>query len=556
MTPSVRRRLAWFAVLLGLLALSLALRLPGLEAKPLHSDEGVNGWFTLRLYWWNVYRYQPSDYHGPFLYYVNLIFFQLLGPTDRALRMGTVLGGSVAILALLPARRWLGLAGTAVIGLLLAVAPVMVYFSRTNIHEVYLVLFTALWAASLARFAQAPSIRWGALAGLSALLCFANKETAILTTGSLGLAAAASWLLGKPSTDPRDPDLFGGRGRVAALRAWTLEQPLAWVAGLAIFAVVLVLLFSSFFTYWYGVSGFFRAFTPWLEHGSSGRNQGKPFGYFFDVMLRSEGWALWAALLPALWALVRRHRLGIALVVWAGVAFLVYSSIPYKTPWCVLNIDLPIFLLCGWGAQQGWLWLTAAGRTRSLAALGIVAMVAPLTALPGLWSETREVSADGYDDSKIPYVYVQTVRGLFDMMSDHLGVGAVATDDGLGPRVINLEAKNPARWYVITRGWDHQRTEYTTKPPSAEDIADADIVVATGKGERKTRERVQESDGVWHKETYPLRPGWRISAWYRQPLWDAYQEAGGREAWAWPVAESDRVHRPPKPKRYRPKSER
>ena len=53
-------------LLLGLLVLIAgALRLPGLDLKPLHSDEGVNGWFTLRLYWWDLYRYRPSDYHGP-----------------------------------------------------------------------------------------------------------------------------------------------------------------------------------------------------------------------------------------------------------------------------------------------------------------------------------------------------------------------------------------------------------------------------------------------------------------------------------------------------------
>ena len=71
------RRVFW-AAMLGLLLLGGWLRFADLGLKPLHSDEGVNGWYTLRLYWWNVYRYQPSDYHGPFLYYVNLALFWLL----------------------------------------------------------------------------------------------------------------------------------------------------------------------------------------------------------------------------------------------------------------------------------------------------------------------------------------------------------------------------------------------------------------------------------------------------------------------------------------------
>jgi uncharacterized protein (TIGR03663 family) len=550
-----RHRVALAVAVVGVIALSFALRLPGLEDKPLHSDEGVNGWFTLRLYWWNVYRYQPSDYHGPFLYYVNLVFFWLLGPTDRALRMGTVFAGSLAVLALLPARRWMGAAGVAVFGLLMACAPAMVYFSRTNIHEVYLVAFTLLWASALLRFAEAPSIRWGAVAGLACVLCFANKETAILTTGCLGLAAAAAWALGRASTDPRDPDLFGGRSRLVSLRAWTTGQPWAWAAGVAVFAAVMVLLFSSVFSYWYGVGGFFRAFTPWLEHGSTGRNQGKPFGYFLDVMTVSEGLALYAAVVPALWALARRHRVGIGLTVWAASAFLVYSSIPYKTPWCVLNIDLPVFLLCGWGAGQASLLLFDAGRPRALRALAALGLVLPLVALPGLLRETLDANTDAYDDADRSYVYVQTQRGFFDMISDHLGVGAEAADDGLGARVINVDAKNPARWYLITRGWDHDRVAYPSRAPAAEDLEDVDIVVAAGKQTRKTAKAVEAEGGEWHLETYPLRPGWTLSAWYRQPLWDAYQAAGGRASRAWPVAEVEAPHRPPKPKRYRRKGE-
>ena len=556
MSPDVRRRVAYVAVLVAVVGLSLALRLPGLEAKPLHSDEGVNGWFTLRLYWWNVYRYQPSDYHGPFLYYVNLVFFWLLGPTDRALRLGTALAGSTAILALIPARRWMGSVGTLVAGLLLATGPAMVYFSRTVIHEVYLVLFTLLWAAALLRYAEKPSVRWGSVAALACILCFANKETAILTTGCLGLSAGAAWALGKAPVDPRDPDPFGGRARWESLRAWTVGQPLAWAAGFVIFGAVLVLFFSSFFSYGRGVTGFFTAFTPWLEHGSTGRNQGKPFLYFYEVMSLSQGWALWAALPVAAWALVRRHRVGIALVTWALSAFVVYSSIPYKTPWCVLNIDLPVFLLCGWGAQQAWLVVSESSRPVALRAAATLGMLLPLTALPGLWTETAEANADAYDDSERPYVYVQTVRGIFDMISDHLGVGAAMGGDGLGPQVVNVEAKNPARWYLITRGWDHDRTDYLKKAPSADKVEDADIVAAAGKHQRTTRKIVEADPGEWHLETYPLRPGWKVSVWYREALWQAYEQAGGRSAWTWPVSEVADVHEPPKPRRYRKKKKR
>ncbi len=550
MSAEQRRRALFILGLLGVLAISAAFRLPGLADKPLHSDEGVNGWFTLRLYWWNVYRYQHTDYHGPFLYYVNLLFFWLMKPSDAALRMGTVIAGISVPLMLLPVRRWMGGVGIAVAGLLTAVAPCMVYFSRTNIHELYLIAFSALWAASLARFAHKPAMKWGLLASLAAALCFANKETTVLTVGFFGLSAGAAWLLGTERQDGED-DLFGGRNRTEALRDWLWGARWIWLAGIVLFAVVTVLLFSSFFSYGFGVKGFFLAYTPWLEHGTTGRNQGKPFLYFWEVMRSSQGFASYAILPAVLFALVRRHRVGVFLTTWAASAFLVYSLIPYKTPWCVVNIDLPVFLLCGWGAQQAWLLIRDADRPTVVRVLATVGIVLPLLAVPGLARESLQVNAEGYDDGSNKYVYVQTKRGFYAMISDHVGVAAGKPDsDGLGVQTVNVDAKNPARWYLITRGWDHERIRYIKTVPKKKHIERADIVVATGKHTRKVKRLVEEA-GDWHKEDYDLRPGWKVTAWYRQGLWDAYEEAGGREAFAWPLPEVESPHRPTKPKRYR-----
>ena len=147
-----REPLFW-AAMLALVTLSLALRLVGLADKPLHHDEGVNGWLSLRLYWWNLYRYQPSDYHGPLLFYANLVCFWLLGPSEVSLRLSSALSGGLLPFVLLPARRFLGRAGVLLAGLFLAVSPGFVYFSRTGIHEIHLALFTSFWAVALARFA-------------------------------------------------------------------------------------------------------------------------------------------------------------------------------------------------------------------------------------------------------------------------------------------------------------------------------------------------------------------------------------------------------------------
>ena len=161
-----------------LLALGLWLRLTDLAIAPLHQDEGLNGWLTLALHWGGRFEYLPSDNHGPFLYYAGALVFGALGPSEPSLRLAPALAGALLPLALVPARRCFPGGGWLIAGLLLAIAPGLVYFSRAAIHEIHLVLFTALWAASLARFAARPTPGWAAACGAAAAGCFVTKETA------------------------------------------------------------------------------------------------------------------------------------------------------------------------------------------------------------------------------------------------------------------------------------------------------------------------------------------------------------------------------------------
>jgi len=53
------------------IAAAAGLRLYDLTLKPLHHDEGVNGFFLLGLFREGVYCYNPANYHGPTLYYFS-----------------------------------------------------------------------------------------------------------------------------------------------------------------------------------------------------------------------------------------------------------------------------------------------------------------------------------------------------------------------------------------------------------------------------------------------------------------------------------------------------
>jgi len=542
--------LLFFAALAGIVALGVWLRVEHLALKPLHHDESVNGWFTLRLHWWNVYKYRPADYHGPLLYYINLFFFKLLGPGEIALRLGTVLAGSALPVAVLGLRRHLGRVGTLVAAALLAVSPGIVYFSRTNIHETYLVLFTLVFVGLVVRYLEEPSHRVGVAIAAVVALSFATKETTVIS----GACIVAGFALALAAGTARPDDLFGMKTPREVVATAFRGNGRTWKVGAIVFAVITVLLFSSFFTYWYGVGGFFQAFLEWFKHGVGGRNQSKSYDYFLSVLEWTMLWLPYVAIPVAALALAARHRFGLFLVGWTATSLLAYSLIPYKTPWCGLNIDLPLILLLAWGSHQAAgvvldSRIHVAGRLVTALAVPV-----PLLAVPAMVDQVREASAERYDDDDLPYVFVQTQREIFECVDLLLEVERARPDrvDDQGPKVVNLGGKNPIRWYTLTRGWDHHRTTYASDEVTAEQAAAADVVITTSK-DHALVEAVVEADGDWHLEKCPLRPGHRVSVWWRADDWAAFEAAGGdspdRAATRWPL----RPGPPPNAPVFRPR---
>ncbi|MBZ0190638.1 MAG: hypothetical protein K8F34_02965, partial [Candidatus Kuenenia stuttgartiensis] len=106
-----------------------------LDIRPLHSDEGVNSFFLRNLFERNQYRYDPANYHGPFLYYIGLIPFYVLGQTDFSFRLMPVLFGIMVVASLYPLRKRMGNIGLLTAGLLIAISPSNSFFSRDTIHE-------------------------------------------------------------------------------------------------------------------------------------------------------------------------------------------------------------------------------------------------------------------------------------------------------------------------------------------------------------------------------------------------------------------------------------
>lgn len=150
----------WRVGVAAIMAVGLLLRLYDIYLKPLHHDEGVNGFFLTTLYRSGVYRYDPTNYHGPTLYYFSLavsaingvLFGKEAGLSTFSVRFTTVLFGLGTVWLIFLLRKQLGDVGTLAAAALVAVSPGMVFISRYYIHEMLFAFFTVGMVVAAAQF--------------------------------------------------------------------------------------------------------------------------------------------------------------------------------------------------------------------------------------------------------------------------------------------------------------------------------------------------------------------------------------------------------------------
>ena len=129
----------WLAGCFIIIVLAAFFRFWDLTLKPLHHDEGVNGYFLRTLFLDGVYKYDPTNYHGPTLYYIALALTKIFGLDTFAIRASVGVFGVLIVVLTFFLRRYIGTIGSLFAALLLALSPGMVFISRYFIHEIFFV---------------------------------------------------------------------------------------------------------------------------------------------------------------------------------------------------------------------------------------------------------------------------------------------------------------------------------------------------------------------------------------------------------------------------------
>lgn len=504
------------AVVAVALAAGLTLRLVHLDVRPMHHDEANQALKFGALLERGEYAYDARDHHGPTLYYLTLPFAWARGQAtlasldERTLRAVPAASGAATILllALLPAG--LGRTTLAAAALLMALSPAMVFYSRMYIQESLFTSFAVAFAIALGRAIVERGWRWPVVAGITAGLAAATKETFILVLpAAVAAGAAAWWSLGAM----RPPVQRAARG-------WQR----AALAGLAAGAAIAALFYSSFLAHPGGIVEPLRAATTYLQRGVDPGSHEHRWHYYFALLAWSpSGGLLWTEALVLVLAAVgavtawttsgssqpdaafwRRYLTGASVLLAA-----IYSAIPYKTPWNLLPFYALTIVSAGIGVSS------LARATTSRAAHVLLAAAIAIGSAHLGWQAWR-ASIVYASDPRNPYVYAQTVPDAVRMAARIRDLAALAPEgERTAVTVIAPPAEQwPLPWYLRTM----TRVGYWTDAAGTPDLT-APVIVASSNHVEQLEVALGDR---YVSEFYGLRPEVLLTLYVERGLWDRF----------------------------------
>ena len=576
-TESEISRRTWLIACSAVMLVGAFVRLYDLDLIPLHHDEGVNGNFLVTLVRNRTYEYNPQNYHGPTLYYFSAVIpwlARLLGGPDFGdsyglttfnIRLITSAFGIGTIGLVLLLRKRLGSIGALSAAALIAISPGAVYLSRYFIHETLFVFFALGIVVAGLKYYDSGRWIYLMLAGVSAALMTATKETWIMGGPVLLIALITTqayfWLrrlagrAKRKSATSRQTlgdklqqrlEFYGGLGSVttAALLALTL------------FLIVNVLFYSSFFkNYPKGVHDSLLTLSLWSHRTQEHAHK---WWQYIEWLRQEESALLLLGAIGAVLAVWRAdNRFALFAAQWAFGSLAAYSLVEYKTPWIALNFIVPLAITSGYtlnalakkfeepliplalavGAitllghetQATRNWYLAIPIVPALAYLGYVfyswtsqttpqalrhfyLTAAVIIAVSGY--QMFSLNFAHYDNDRYAYVYAHTRRELLALIDE---VDRVASQSGTGSNT-GVTVVSPDYWPLPWYFRNYKRVGYFSRmAPSTEPVIIGSIAqeeeLRTNFGDRYQQVRSGADNG-----SFALRPGVDLLLYVRRDL--------------------------------------
>jgi uncharacterized protein (TIGR03663 family) len=487
----------WFAAIIVAVMVGILFRGVRLEQRCMHTDEAVHAYKFGDLLEKGEYFYDPQEYHGPTLNYFTLIPAWLEGKrvyanlSEFTLRSVCAFFGVLTIGMVVFLRDGLGKRGCVFAAIFTAISPAMVCYSRYYIQEMLLVCFTMGLIVSGWRYYKSRILGWAICGGVFAGLMFATKETSVIAYGSMaGSLVLLSFLKRLGGAD--------GQNRI------NKNDFTKIFIGVLAAIVVSVLFYSSFFSNPAGIGDSVRTFLNYFERAGQSQEHIHPWYYYFKNLLyyRYADGPIFSGVFIVLLAMIgfasgfgKNKKgdsdpgfvkfLGFYMVIMA----VVYSAIPYKTPWCMLGFLGAGILLAGVGASR--LFSVRAGLSRYAITAFIFAVIFFNIA------QAYQACFVYYDDSRNPYVYGHTGRDVYAISERIIQAAEVADGDATYIEVIFADGDYwPLPWYLRKLNKVHWASEVDMDSPCGS------IIVTTPGMVAEVTKKLYETRGVGKRSLY------------------------------------------------------
>jgi predicted membrane-bound mannosyltransferase len=297
--------------------------------------------------------------------------------------------------------------------------------------------------------------------------------------------------------------------------------------------VTACLFVSGFGTNAHGPIDYIRAYGPWFHRAQGASIHNHAFRYYLKLLIwsriklgktagevYSEALIVFLAVAGALAVLrprVKREALGGSVLLWRFVALytilltLIYSVIPYKTPWCLLSFLLGMCLLAGLAVSKLLAVLPGAW-------MKVLAGVPLLIAAAQLTNQAYRASYIAFADPHNPYVYAATASDIIKLE------GRIDDLAKFWPEHQNMIIKVfsngnyywPIPWYLR----HYPNVGYFAHPPASKEEAAAPVTVCAIELDDKLEPLLSDDDLM--NGYNEVRNGVFYETFIRMDVWTTY----------------------------------
>ncbi|MDD4226788.1 MAG: TIGR03663 family protein [Mariniphaga sp.] len=511
-----------------IILIASCIRLISLSERPMHTDEAVHAFKFAGLLEKGKYIYDKNEYHGPTLNYLSLLPAriksqnQLVSLEEETLRMVPAFTGIFLILLMLLLVKSFGWPLILYTMLLLAISPALTYFSRYYIHEMLLIFFNAGFLVSLYRYYRSWKPGWIITAGIFAGLMVSTKETWIILAGVEGLALAIVYVIALRS--PERKKNFPCQLRYSHLVLFCISA-----------MAITIILFSSFFKNLQGVIDSIQTYADYFSRATQEGDHIYPWYYYYKLLtinscdkcwFRADSWLLLSGIFGIIIILFQRpaklknYPVMLFLSLTTLFSGIVFSLIPYKTPWNILTFYTSNLFL------SAWFFYFLSQKIKKRRIKWIFHFCVGFIILHLAWQSYSD-NFVRFDHTCNPYVYAHPDQDIIDILKEveQVAMSAPEGNQIFIEVIVPHDGYWPLPWYLRKFSHTGWWSEVDMVSPAAP------LIICAPECSKELTHKLFDLPEPGKRYLYiplmdrdpSLRPGIPVKLYLRKDYWDRYK---------------------------------